>query len=788
MHTQRWISFGGVLLVSASSQAMMLLDDESMASVTGQSGLVVDTQSLGVTAGRVSFIEDGQELYLEGVAVQPVDGQSTMNTVSTVQIDVDGRLQLEIAAAARRFAINEIKMAGSPHSFGRVFGQYRYDSKLHIKGTNDGRFDLSGSELDLQVDRLFWRDNGLDWIIDDLRTFVGLDHAIMSFDDNRLNLDLGTEQNRGLRLIYQVGGVGLDATHVSQGELGLNTPLFDSFGDLYLNLQAYGSVGLEAGGASGEGLTFLPALTLINDDDATPAFRYTDDGNLLLARNFSGTYTSQAGFTLDLASDVAGPYMDIRFADFDFAFNLEDLVLGGTNPNANTIGSLGGEFHFRNDPINQRFNYIQLRPGGDVGIQSKGITADVSWNLVSDPYDSSEGFARPGQMNTFVSVIDDGNYVLFNGFNSHGSGRVTLDMTSMNDPIVGNAGTRSVFASDYDGHFDGLRMGFKDIRGAYSFSGVTVGRSEAEARESALMGGTELLLSLEVFPAYDFVLNGHMTIRPGNVIGGGQGITWNTDLFVTEANAALTVDENGKGVWLTNASYDMHTRDGSLNITEDGLRLGKGLTWSTLNIGDIKFGDKETGASLGSFTLQRLEDGSSVSVASGGAGQVCIGGSGSDASSCAASGGRFEDRGEQGLTVKVNAKFVQAGSTDPRYAGKANRFTWTQANGTSVSLDNFSTSDGLAANPTSNEYGMNADLAIDVAPTRVLDQAGMPVQVDGQDPLGFAVLGRVHFKQLNIDNLTLTGSGANASPQTLVSGLVIQNANIVTNLTATPIR
>mgnify|MGYP003640380066 FL=1 len=125
--------------------------------------------------------------------------------------------------------------------------------------------------------------------------------------------------------------------------------------------------------------------------------------------------------------------------------------------------------------------------------------------------------------------------------------------------------------------------------------------------------------------------------------------------------------------------------------------------------------------------------------------------------------------------------------TDPRYAGKGNSFSWTQPNGTTLALNNFSTNDGTG-NPNQNDYGFNVDLAIDVAETVVLDDLGNEVlTAAGERPLGFAVFGRVHFKQLNIDGLTLAATPT-STPQTLIQGIVIQNADIQANLTATPIR
>merc|ERR1711939_77442 len=119
---------------------------------------------------------------------------------------------------------------------------------------------------------------------------------------------------------------------------------------------------------------------------------------------------------------------------------------------------------------------------------------------------------------------------------------------------------------------------------------------------SPLMGGTELLLALQVFPSYDFTIDGQVTVRSGGRIG-SNGLTLNSDIRVTNGNAALSVDEYGKGVWLTGVTYDLHTRDGGIDVTEDGLTISKGLSWSTLKVEDIRFGEKDSGESLGTFTL-----------------------------------------------------------------------------------------------------------------------------------------------------------------------------------------
>ena len=146
----------------------------------------------------------------------------------------------------------------------------------------------------------------------------------------------------------------------------------------------------------------------------------------------------------------------------------------------------------------------------------------------------------------------------------------------------------------------------------------------------------------------------------------------------------------------------------------------------------------------------------------------------------------------------MNFIFAEDDGSDSRFAGKGNSFSWTQPNGTTVALKNMSTSDGSA---NTNDYGLNVDLSVDVARTAVRNEAGDLVKLENGDyvefadgdtvaengPLGFAVFGRVHFKQLNIDGLTLAATPTSA-PQTVINSIVIQNADIQANLTATPIR
>jgi hypothetical protein len=856
---------------AASISALEALDDESMAAVSGQSGVTIELDPGQLDIGEISYSQDGVAANMRDININSSIGSAS---VTTMDIDSDGTLNLLTEFGAREFTVGAVGMTGSTgitndffslrgatqaYSDAGTTGDFTDDTgvlRLNMGDDGNGNLAFDGSQVGLFFDGLHFGDDGMEWIIDDLAMSAIINYGRLIVNDGNIEFDFGTFENRGLRLTYEATAIGLsNDPNLAVGDYGdpesSSYLLGDTFGALSIDLEAYGSFTIEGGGADiGEGITFIPALTLINDDDDRPAFKYTDDGYVILARNFRGDFSTESGLTLDFEEDDANnPYLALRYEDLTFSFSLDDLILGDENGAA--LGSFRGQVLFQNGLVDgiERKNYLNFFPGGGIasadGSTQQGVTAQIGWNIVSaDPVADPSGgdFTTPGsfagktaaESNTYFAMNDDGNWVYFNGFNGWGEGEVTLDLTSGPDMASlpsdyyanpYNSATGRFDANvGYDrenkvGTYDGLRIDFKDLRGEYSFAGVTVGTSEDEAMESPYMGGTELLLAMEVFPSYSFTLNGNLTIAPGGQInsdgmGGTQGLTLNGDLRITDGDAAITVDEFGRGVWLTGVTYDLHMRGASIDVTEDGLTFNKGLTWSTIQVGQynsdtgeieggIIFGSREDGDNLGAFTLERLEDGTTISVASGGAGQVCIGGSGVGQAACEADGGRFEDRGDQGLTVKVKAKFAEAPSdvNDPnyyRYQGKGNRFSWTQENGTTLTLDNFSTQDGPEGG---NDYGLNIDLALDVARTAVRDDDGNLVKLvngeyvpfSGADsiaengPLGFAVFGRVHFQQLNIDGLKIAAT-PDSTPQTLISQIVVQNADIQANLTATPIR
>ena len=442
-------------------------------------------------------------------------------------------------------------------------------------------------------------------------------------------------------------------------------------------------------------------------------------------------------------------------------------------------------------------NAIYLQGGGHPDAGPQGLRLATEWSLRLADF----------------SYTEDGNRVIFSGLQSWGQGDVTVNVT------------RDGVTNDTE-FFDGLRIGFEDIRAGYRINGLRVGSDDAP-----LQGGTELLLALGFYPAYEFELDGHVTLGAGGA--SGEGITINSDVSIRNGKAAIIAvpyDEgNGeipqKGLWITELDYDAHVRDMTVDVSQEGLAVIKGESWSTMDIGNLRIGDKESGQSFGRFVIQKYETGSSMTVVPGGAGDVCAGGMGDSPSACAASGGVWETRGEEGLTVRLKQVLAKAINE-----ARKNSLTWEtnrqssgvgeamNGTGTSLVLNDIHTSDGGdfdGDGVDDNSFGLRTDLSVDVYQTRVVKKEDGPDAMgvtgnrgdekimDGSStagyryvsnptlaeadnrPLGFAVKARSRFKELSINNIDLVHPVGGA--QTAVYGVKMQNFDIKANLTATPI-
>ena len=770
-------------LLSPMAQAMQALDDAGLAEVNGQSGISIEHTTSGWSAGSVDYSDDGATLSAKGVSVRPELGTATDSTT----IDMVGQqLQIEHTAAARELNVANVELTGSNKSFGAFRAFYTLGASLRLRGQGASGVSgiaLDGSRLSLDNVIMLYRDNGMDLIVYGASFDAYLNNAYVDIvsggTGSEVKLDLGNS-----RFVGEIGGITVDLAHgeevagvpATPGNPDNRHPDFGrSVGRINMDLNLGGSLSVSGGGASGEGIRIRPDISFSNS-----LFQYQDEG-ILRAENFAGTLRSLAGITLDVEQDVSGPYAKLAFQDLKLNATLGGLIMG--NPSNQKLGSLALDLNFIDEGARQ--NWLKLRPGGDPNSGLKGVTADVSWNMA----------------NSSLAVTDNGNSMWFSGLKTNGTGLLTMDITKgCGDGFASGCYAGSVntdpMASNYDGHFNGLRLGLKNVKGGYSFDGLRVGSATAP-----LQGGTELLVLMEIFPAYDFTMNGHITLMPGG--SSGDGLRYNADILVTDAKAAVTVDETGKGLWLSGTSYDMHFRDGSLDITNNGVELKKGTYWSKLEVSDVRWGNKDTGTSLGRLVLKRYEQGSTLALSSGGSGALCVGASGASSSACTANGGRWEDRGNEGVSVKLKNILAKDGSIEGTSNGvvtdeKRNQLIYEtgraldgngkaiNGSGSQIVVDNVYTSDGNPADPDANTYGVNADLSLDVAPTKVKIKSGpnAGTQVT-PDPLGFAVNGRVHFKEINIDrlqNVHPTGGAVTA-----MYGIKLQNADVRANLTATPI-
>ncbi|WP_339731848.1 DUF6160 family protein [uncultured Pseudomonas sp.] len=762
-------------VLSPLTQAMQALDDQALSSVSGRDGISLQTTGAGWSAGSVDYKQDGQTLSLKGVSGTP----QTAGSSSTTTLDVVGeQLQVHHSGSAQVLSVDNIELAGSSKSFGAFRAFFTLGASLKLSGggaSGVSGFSVDDSQLSLSAATFYYRDNGFDLIVKGLSFDTYLNNAYLDIvsggSGQEIKLDLGTS-----RFVGSIAGIGLDLAHgdptagvaVTPGAPDLrDVDAQRSFGKLNMDLRLGGSISIAGGGASGEGLWIKPNITIANS-----LFQYQDEG-VLRAENFAGSLISNSGLTVDLEQDGAGSYAKIAFQDLKFNATLGGLIMG--NPSNQKLGGLAVDLNFLDQGARQ--NWLKLRPGGDPNSGQKGISADISWNMV----------------NSSLALTDNGNTMWFSGLRTHGTGQFTFDLTKSCAAGVSAscyAGTNSdINSGGYNGHFDGVRLGFKNVVGSYSFDGLRVGTADAP-----LQGGTELLVLMEIFPAYDFTLNGQVTLRAGGAVG--DGLRYNADFYITEANAAITVDENGRGLWLSGSSYDMHYREGSLDISTNGVELRKGTYWSKLDVNDVRWGDRQTGSSIGRLVLKRYEQGSTLAINSGGAGALCVGGSGGTSAACVASGGRWEDRGDEGISVKLKNVFVRDGSGNPANSVSNNekrnqiiietgRVNGVNGTGSQLVVDNFHTSDGNPSNPNANAYGFNVDLNLDVAPTKVCSKTASGCTPVSPDPLGFAVNGRVHFKEVNIDRIQHVHPTGGAV--TSMYGVKLQNADIRANLTATPI-
>jgi hypothetical protein len=780
-----------VILAPSVVADMKSLDDSTLANISGQSGLSMELD-LGLTADRLSYIDDGNGIHLEGFRIgSAIDPSGQAFHLIRIDIEEDSSLNLDYLVEDRRIEFGDIRLAGAPGvSIGGIFLDHSLEGYLNISqessvGGSGYTFD---SAYTMTGGRLGYRTNGNEVFLDDIT--MDVEALGVTLDLVGETLTLNAPRITG---DWEVGAIRYSNNPLNHGvsvDSGNGQPL-PSYGSLSGSYELSSSTALTAGGRTGEGLR-IDNETVIH----SASFLYRDDGQTLALRDITGAYRIN-DLRLDVAADWQNrPALALSLGSMEGQFNIGAIELGG---NGKSVGQVNVSFLLEDQVFNGRnySNAVYLQGGGHPDAGPQGLRLATEWSLRLADF----------------SYTEDGNRVIFSGLQSWGQGDVTVNVTR--DDVIN--GTE---------FFDGLRIGFEDISAGYRINGLRVGSEDAP-----LQGGTELLLALGFYPAYEFELDGHMTLGAGGA--SGEGITINSDVRIRDGRAAIIAvpyDEGKgevpqKGLWITELDYHAHIRDMTVDVTQEGLAIVKGEAWSTMDIGNLRVGNKESGQSFGRFVVQKYETGSSMTVVPGGAGNVCAGGMGDSPSTCAASGGVWEARGEEGLTVQLKQVFARAAGEDRKNAliWETNRQTngvgeAINGTGTRLVLDDIHTSDGGdfdGDGVEDNSFGVRTDLAVDVYQTRVVKKADGPdamgvvgyrgdekimdgssaagyryvadptLQETENRPLGFAVEARSQFKELSINNIDLVHPVGGA--QTAVYGVKMQNFDIKANLTATPI-
>lgn len=770
---------------------MERLDDADMADISGQSGITLEME-VGMAADRLSYSDDGKGIYLEdfrvGSASRP--GEAAGHVIK-VDVGDDASLNLDYLVEDRRLEFGDIRLAGAPGvGMGGLFLDHSLQGSLRI--SPGGAFGSSGYTFDtaytMTGGRLGYRTNGNEVFLDDMT--LDVEALGVTLDVVGSTLELNAPRITGS---YDVGAIRYSnnpANHGNTHDVSTGQAL-PSYGGLSGTFDLASRTGITAGGRQGEGFR-LDNETTIN----SASFIYRDDGNALAFRNITGHYNVN-DLRVDVTTDRLGrDALGLTLGSLDGELNIGRIEMGAGNQ---SIGEVNVSFMLQDHSYNGHdyTNAVYLQGGGHPDAGPQGLRLSTEWSLqLAD-----------------LSYTEDGNRVIFSGLQSWGQGDVTVNVTRDGE----NNGTR---------FYDGLRIGFEEVDAGYRINGLRVGSEDAP-----LQGGTELLLALGFYPAYEFEMDGQVTLGAGGA--SGEGLTVNSDIRIRNGRAAIIAapyDEGAgeipqKGLWISDLSYDSHIRDMTVDVTEEGLAIIKGEAWSLMDVGNLRVGDKETGASFGRFVVQKYETGSSMTLVPGGAGDVCAGGAGATPADCTASGGIWEARGEEGITIQLKRIYARAASDDRKNAlvWETNRQVDASGNpvnntGTRLVLNDIHTSDGGdfdGDGVDDNTFGIRTDLSVDVYQTKVVkktdgaDALGVigargdekimdsaaaagyryvssPTATDLENrPLGFAVQARSQFRELSINNIDLVHPSG--GPQTAVYGVKMQNFDIDANLTATPI-
>lgn len=841
---RRYLSFAlslplTLFTVSSVNAELKALGDDDLSGVSGQSGISLELKHK-LEIGEVAYFEDGNGIALQGVRLSSsADPGQLAESRLTLDILDSGDLSLTfVSLHQERFQIDEIRFVNqvgvtpivNDLSIGGFFLDYELEGSLisynrgnGFLGPNNVIGGLYDVDFTITNGRLGYRTNGNEFLLDGLTLDVeSLGTILGATPTNQLNLS-----TPNLKMELSVDAIRHRNSVLGYGEA--SDIVATNYGSLWLNLDASADLFIEAGGASGtQGMTINSNSTINRLDVAWgDDTDWVSSGYWVGALGITGT-TNLVNMTVDIEDDADagdqyhGLGMALAFERLEANLHVADYVLGETKSNIDayvanaatpvkSLGSFGINLVFADGiydttPLTNR---ILVQAGGNTDAGYQGLRLDTQLSLISDDGNQTN-------LSNFV-YTDDGYSLMLSGLEAYVDGDITIDVTS-----AGVFGTE-VF-------YDGLRIGFEDLAFGYRIEGNRVAEDTGnindlksqDLQSAQTLNGFSGLSGMAGHPSLEGTLNGHITLGAGGAEG-DEGVTINSDIYVTDGAMAtyMEADGTGNGIWLSGLNYDVHLRDMMLDVSSEGLKIYETESWSKLDVTDLKVGGKDTGASFGRLILESYEVASESVISAGGARTVCIGGVGGDQAACEGDSGRWEDRGTQGITVATK-KFLK-GKIDAE--GKRNRFTWetdrtdeglsSVQNGTGLTLvfDNFTTNDGVDG--SSDTFGIQTTYNMDVARTVVvkkstgvdsngvygekgwekvmlsngsytyMDPASMTDADRANRPVGIAMRTNTQFKELDFESVKLGHSSGGES--TLLYGLKLQNFNVTTDITATPL-
>ncbi|PAU75823.1 hypothetical protein CK501_16450 [Halovibrio salipaludis] len=726
----RWFSAAGMALYAATGQvgAMEAMDDAELAGVQGQAGVTVE-MAHKASMDRFSYFTNDNGIHLEDIQVGSAsdpDGRGRRD----YELDLlsDGSLEIGLDIQDERVSVGGISLDDSG---ARSMGSFWMDRDMNgwFRITPGGALSEEGytfnSFFSMLDSRFGYQTNGHQLFLDDVTMFVNASDHTLDVENGVIQYVAPTDLYLDIAAIrYAEGETPVRGDQSSRPSMGG----FEIDQDFVSEFEISGG-----GGRQGPEGIRVNADTTLNSGD----FLYKTNGYGVELSGMSGSSAVQ-----DLRIEVGEDFTAEARQGLAFTLNgdgssaqgslsIDDIRLGvdaGSRDGGRSIGSVNLSWLYENQTINgDAFgNQVYLMAGGHPDAGDEGMRFASEWSL-----------ADAG-----LTWTTNGNSVLFDGIQSWGRGDVTVNVTG-NEELEGTQ------------FYKGLRVGFDGISGGYRMDGIRVG-SEGSAEGAEVQAGAELLSALGVFRSFEFGnMDGQYTLTPGGP--NGDGITINSDLYIEDGRIGSLTEESGQGVWADDLSYEGHIRDMTLEVVQDGLRVVQGEAWSTMDVGNLRVGGAEDGASFGRIVWQRYGQDSEMVITG--------------------------PEGQEGLKLALTSIFSEA------VGDKRNRFLWetgrtTDAegnpqNGTGMQLvlDNIHTSDGLGAG--NNDFGVQTELTVDV---READSA------DGMQP-SFHVNTHTRFRELNVGRVNLVhndGSG-NSSTATALQGVSIQNMDMESNLNATPI-